>query len=139
MAATVCIQQCLNIIPPPSTFKEDSAYKWINNLAEVDMRLWKFLPDMQSLTVYAIILKITTDQEKYIEVQKDYLNNLFITGIDFIDQQLASLKVQYILPSILQNTYCIQDIIASEVIKSNYKVIGNEVSNNQRTVTLQKA
>lgn len=98
------------------------ASTYIHRLESIDMTLWKKIPNIGE-DVLQISIEIITSENNYIFIQKFKENELTIFGKQHISEDVQKIFIKYTIPSTIRNKYIVQDIIASELFRSKYKVV----------------
>lgn len=138
-AYTRYVENKVGILVPPSRLDKGCAYKYVNNLLNMNMRQWPLLPELKGQSVYVIRMDITTADGRHIRVQKEFNNNIYAAGIDdhnVTGAAAASIKVRYVIPADAES-FIIQDIIASEMIGGRYRVSVDKCFESSRVVELE--
>jgi hypothetical protein len=136
------IENKVGILVPPSRLDKNCAYRYVNNLLMMNMKQWALLPELKGRPVYGIRMDLTTVEGYYIQVQKDYDNNIYAAGIDdhnVTGASVSSIKVRYVIPVDTEEIFIIQDIIASEMLESNYRLSVDISFKNYRIIELEAA
>ena len=104
-------------------YAQNTVFYHINRLANLNMLNWTEIQDMKYQLLPYIHMKFVTITDKHVEAHKDSYNNMLLEGFEEAGlEELKSLQVSYEMPPNLNNTYNIQDLIASELIIYPYKV-----------------
>lgn len=96
--------------------------EYVKNLENLDMSLWKHVPDMKKQNMRYIILEFVNCLDDYFGVYKDEENNIYCDSKRALCFPLRRLRVTYVIPDSVTNTYNIQDLVASEIIREKYRV-----------------
>lgn len=134
------VENRVGILVPPARLDKNCAYKYINNLLTMNMMQWALLPELKGRPVYGIRMDITTINGHYIQVQKEFNNNIYAAGIDdhnVTGATAANIRVRYVIPADTEELFIIQDVIASEMLHGPYKLSVDLCFKNYRIVELE--